>query len=128
MRLERLFGPEHGVDGGAIYMEAVGDAVHPPTGLPVVSLYGRTVESLKPRPEDLEGLDAVVFDVADVGARYYTFVWTMLLAMEACAEAGIRFVVCDRAESRSAATSRARRRRTATSPSSVCTRSRCATA
>ncbi len=96
MQLLRLFGPEHGVDGRAIYMEAVGDSVHPPTGLPVVSLYGRSVESLKTRPEDLEGLDAVIFDVADVGARYYTFVWTMLLAMEACAEAGLRFVVCDR--------------------------------
>lgn len=96
VKLERLFGPEHGVDGGAIYMEAVGDAVHPPTGLPIVSLYGRTVQSLKPRAQDLEGLDALVFDVADVGARYYTFVWTMLLAMEASAEAGLRFVVCDR--------------------------------
>jgi molybdopterin-guanine dinucleotide biosynthesis protein MobB len=96
VKLARLFGPEHGVDGGAIYMEAVGDAVHRPTGLPAVSLYGRTVQSLKPRAEDLEGLDALVFDVADVGARYYTFVWTMLLAMEACAESGLRFVVCDR--------------------------------
>lgn len=96
VRLERLFGPEHGVDGGAVYMESVGDAVHAPTGLAAVSLYGRTVESLKPRAEDLEGLDALVFDVADVGARYYTFAWTMLLAMEACAESGLRFVVCDR--------------------------------
>lgn len=96
IRLTRLFGPEHGVDGRAIYMEAVESAVHPPTGLPVVSLYGRTVESLKPRPEDLEDLDALVFDVADVGARYYTFVWTMLLAMEACAESGRRLILCDR--------------------------------
>ena len=95
-RLVRLFSPEHGVDGGAIYMEAVADAVHGPTGLPVVSLYGRGVDSLKPRRDQLEGLDALVFDVADVGARYYTFVWTLLLAMEACAEAGVRLVVCDR--------------------------------
>lgn len=95
-KLARLFGPEHGVDGGAVYMEAVGSAVHPPTGLPVVSLYGHSVESLKPRREDLEGLDALVFDVQDVGARYYTFVWTMWLAMEACARARLRFVVCDR--------------------------------
>ncbi len=95
-KLARLFGPEHGVDGGAVYMEAVGDARHPPTGLPAVSLYGRSVESLKPKPEDLEGLEALVFDVQDVGARYYTFVWTMLLAMEACAESGLAFVVCDR--------------------------------
>jgi molybdopterin-guanine dinucleotide biosynthesis protein MobB len=96
VRLARLFGPEHGVDGGAIYMEAVGDATHPPTGLPVVSLYGNSVESLKPRREHLADLDAVVFDVQDVGARYYTFVWTMLLAMEACADAGLMFFVCDR--------------------------------
>jgi molybdopterin-guanine dinucleotide biosynthesis protein MobB len=96
VRLARLFGPEHGVDGGAVYMEAVGDATHLPTGLPVVSLYGRSIESLKPRREYLADLDALVFDVQDVGARYYTFVWTMLLAMEACAAAGVRFVVCDR--------------------------------
>ena len=66
-RLVRLFGPEHGVDGGAIYMEAVGDAVHSPTGLPAASLYGSTRESLKPRRKDLEDLDALVFDVPDVG-------------------------------------------------------------
>ena len=96
IRLVRLFGPEHGVDGGAIYMEAVGGGVHPPSGLPAVSLYGTSVESLKPSPKDLEGLDALVFDVADVGARYYTYAWTMMLAMEACAERGLRFVVCDR--------------------------------
>jgi len=95
-RLVRLFGPEHGVDGGAIYMEAVGGATHRPTGLPAVSLYGSTIESLKPRKEDLDGLDAMVFDVADVGSRYYTYVWTMMLAMEACAEARLRFIVCDR--------------------------------
>ncbi|MDQ6893784.1 MAG: molybdopterin-guanine dinucleotide biosynthesis protein B [Acidobacteriota bacterium] len=95
-KLVRLFGPEHGVDGGAIYMEAVGGATHRPTGLAAISLYGATRDSLKPRREDLEGLDALVFDVADVGSRYYTYVWTMMLAMEACAEAGLRLVVCDR--------------------------------
>jgi molybdopterin-guanine dinucleotide biosynthesis protein MobB len=95
-KLLRLFGPEHGVDGGAIYMEAVGNAIHPPTNLPAVSLYGATRDSLKPRREDLEDLDALVFDVADVGARYYTYIWTMMLAMEACAETGKRLVVCDR--------------------------------
>ncbi len=95
-KLVRLFGPEHGVDGGAVYMEAVGNAVHPPTGLPSVSLYGSTRDSLKPRREDLADLDALVFDVADVGARYYTYLWTMMLAMEACAESGKKLVVCDR--------------------------------
>jgi molybdopterin-guanine dinucleotide biosynthesis protein MobB len=95
-RLARLFGPEHGVDGGAIYMEAVRHGMHRPTGLPAVSLYGDSIASLKPRREDLEGLDALVFDVADVGSRYYTYIWTMMLAIEAAAEAKLRFVVCDR--------------------------------
>ena len=95
-KLMRLFGPEHGVDGGAIYMEAVGDATHAPSGLPAVSLYGDSIASLKPKRQDLAGLDALVFDVADIGSRYYTYIWTMMLAMEAAAEAGLRFVVCDR--------------------------------
>jgi len=96
VQLTRLFGPEHGVDGGAVYMEDVSSSIHRETGLPVVSLYGSTRESLKPRPEDLADVDAVVFDVPDVGSRYYTYNWTMLLAMEACAEGGKRLVVCDR--------------------------------
>jgi molybdopterin-guanine dinucleotide biosynthesis protein MobB len=96
VRLVRLFGPEHGVDGGAEYMEGVSASTHRETGLPVASLYGTTAESLKPRAEDLADLDVLVFDVPDVGSRYYTFHWTMLLAMEACAEAGKGFVVCDR--------------------------------
>ncbi len=95
-KLSRLFGPEHGVDGSAIYMEAVGSGIHWQTGLPAVSLYGDSIESLKPKSSDLRGLEALVFDVADVGARYYTYNWTMMLSMEACAEAGLPFVVCDR--------------------------------
>lgn len=96
IRLVRLFGPEHGVDGGAEYMEGVSASIHRETGLPVASLYGTTLESLKPRDEDLADLDLLVFDVPDVGSRYYTFHWSMLLAMEACARLGKRFVVCDR--------------------------------
>jgi len=96
VRLVRLFGPEHGLEGGAVYMEAVQGSIHAPSGLPVVSLYGPTAESLKPRREHVADLEAIVFDVADVGSRYYTYVWTMLLAMEACAAARLRFVVCDR--------------------------------
>ena len=95
-RLTRLFGPEHGVDGGAVYMEDVASTTHRETGVPVVSLYGSTRESLKPAPRDLADVDAVVFDVPDVGSRYYTYNWTMLLAMEACAELQKRLVVCDR--------------------------------
>ncbi len=96
VRLVRLFAPEHGLDGGAIYMEAVRGSIHASSGLPIVSLYGDSAESLKPRREDLADLEAIVFDVADVGSRYYTFLWTMLLAMEACAHSRLRFVVCDR--------------------------------
>jgi molybdopterin-guanine dinucleotide biosynthesis protein MobB len=96
VRLVRLFGPEHGLAGGAVYMEAVGPSIHAPSGLPVISLYGTTPESLKPRREDFADLEAIVFDIADVGSRYYTYIWTMLLAMEACASSRLRFVVCDR--------------------------------
>ena len=96
VRLVRLFGPEHGMAGGAVYMQAVGASIHAASGLPIVSLYGKTAESLRPRREDLADLEVIVFDVQDVGSRYYTYIWTMLLAMEACAQSRLRFVVCDR--------------------------------
>jgi len=96
VRLVRLFGPEHGLEGGAVYMEAVQGSVHAASGLPVVSLYGASAESLKLRREHVADLEAIVFDVQDVGSRYYTYIWTMLLAMEACAGSRLRFVVCDR--------------------------------
>jgi uncharacterized protein YbbC (DUF1343 family) len=96
VRLAALFGPEHGVRGDAQYMAAVGGERDARTGLPAHSLYGSAAESLRPRAADLEGLDALVFDVQDVGARYYTYQATMMLCMEAAAEAGIGFVVLDR--------------------------------
>ncbi len=96
VRLAALFGPEHGVRGDVQYMAAVGDARDPVTGLPVHSLYGSDPESLRPRRSQLEGLDALVFDVQDVGSRYYTYQATMMLCMEAAAAAGLRFVVLDR--------------------------------
>jgi uncharacterized protein YbbC (DUF1343 family) len=95
-KLTALFGPEHGVRGDAQDMIGVGDARDARSGLPVHSLYGHTYESLTPTPAMLEDVDAVVFDVQDVGSRYYTFVWTMVLAMRACAKAGKAFVVLDR--------------------------------
>jgi uncharacterized protein YbbC (DUF1343 family) len=94
--LGALFGPEHGVRGEAQYMEAVGQAVDARTGVVVHSLYGSTFDSLRPRKEWLAGLDAVVFDIQDVGARYYTYLATMALAMEACALARVAFIVLDR--------------------------------
>jgi uncharacterized protein YbbC (DUF1343 family) len=96
VRLEALFGPEHGVRGDAQYMAAVGGERDPRTGLPVHSLYGETAASLRPSRDALAGLDVLVFDVQDVGARYYTYQATMMLCMEAAAEAGLAFVVLDR--------------------------------
>src|SRR5579862_8645411 len=69
--LTALFGPEHGVRGDAQDMIGVDAARDPHSGLPVHSLYGHDAASLAPRPEHLAGLDALVFDVQDVGARYY---------------------------------------------------------
>ena len=94
--LVRLFGPEHGIEGSAQDMISVPDAVHAASGLPSRSLYGPTRASLSPSAEDFRGIDVLVCDLQDVGARYYTFVWTACLALEAAARAGVRVVVCDR--------------------------------
>jgi uncharacterized protein YbbC (DUF1343 family) len=96
LKLTALFGPEHGVRGDAQYMVAVGEARDPRTHLPVHSLYGSTLESLSPTPAMLADIDVLVFDIQDIGARYYTYVWTMVLAMRACAAAGKAFCVLDR--------------------------------
>ncbi|MEC9015942.1 MAG: DUF1343 domain-containing protein [Gemmatimonadota bacterium] len=92
--IKALFGPQHGARGEKQdNMIESGHYADPYTGLPVHSLYSNV---RKPTPEMLSGLDAIVFDLQDVGVRVYTFIWTMLLAMEACAEIGIRFIVLDR--------------------------------
>jgi uncharacterized protein YbbC (DUF1343 family) len=89
-----LFGPQHGAKGEKQDNMVESDHFHDPaTGLPTYSLYG---EVRQPTAEMLADLDALVFDLQDVGVRVYTFVWTMALAMEACARAGVRFVVLDR--------------------------------
>jgi uncharacterized protein YbbC (DUF1343 family) len=77
-------------------MVGVGEAKDSVTGLPMHSLYGAGEASLHPRPEMLQGLDAVVFDIQDVGSRYYTYVWTLLHMMQACAPLGIEVIVLDR--------------------------------
>jgi uncharacterized protein YbbC (DUF1343 family) len=96
VNLTALFGPEHGVRGDAQDMIGVDSDKDPVTGLPVHSLYGHTEASLAPTPEMLDAIDVMIFDVQDVGSRYYTFVWTMVLAMRACAKAGKSFIVLDR--------------------------------
>lgn len=91
-----LYGPEHGYGGGAQDMAHVGDDREPRTGARVVSLYGATYERLSPRADELSDIDVLVVDLQDVGARYYTFVWTALLALRACAAAGVRVLLLDR--------------------------------
>ena len=89
----RLFGPEHGLRGLAAAGEKVEGGVDAASGLPVVSLYGART---KPTAEDLRGLDALVVDLQDAGVRFYTYASTMLLCLEAAAEAGLEVVVLDR--------------------------------
>jgi uncharacterized protein YbbC (DUF1343 family) len=93
-RLTALFGPQHGILGqtqdNMIEWEGTRD---PATGLPVHSLYGRT---RKPQAEALANVDVLVIDLQDVGSRYYTFIWTLDLCMQACREAGKMIVVLDR--------------------------------
>jgi uncharacterized protein YbbC (DUF1343 family) len=94
VKLKRLFGPQHGIRGetqaNMIEWQGFRDGK---TGLPVFSLYG---VHRKPTPEMLSGIDVLICDLVDVGARYYTYIWTLYLCMEACAEQGVRVVVLDR--------------------------------
>ncbi|WP_066314686.1 exo-beta-N-acetylmuramidase NamZ domain-containing protein [Bacillus sp. FJAT-29814] len=92
-QLTALYGPEHGVRGSAPAGAYVESYVDEKTGLPVYSLYGKTQ---KPSPEMLSNVDVLVFDIQDVGARFYTYIYTMALAMEAAKEQNIPFIVLDR--------------------------------
>ena len=91
--LRALFSPEHGIRG-VLEVDSVDDSRDAATGLPVYSLYKS--ESRKPTASQMKGLDALVFDIQDIGCRFYTYISTMGLSMEAAAEAGIRFIVLDR--------------------------------
>jgi len=91
VHLKALFSPEHGLYGNVD--EQVGDSVDKKTGLPVYSLYG---SHRAPTPEQLQGIDVLVFDIQDVGCRFYTYISTLGLAMEAAGKAGIQFMVLDR--------------------------------
>jgi uncharacterized protein YbbC (DUF1343 family) len=91
VQLKALFSPEHGIRGSRD--EQIGDSVDEKTGLPVYSLYGKT---FKPTPDQLKDLDALVFDIQDVGCRFYTYTATMGYCMEAAAENGKKYFVLDR--------------------------------
>ena len=90
--LVALFSPEHGLEG-KLDVARIADSRHDGSGLPVFSLYGKI---RRPRPEMLEGIDTLVFDIQDIGTRFYTYISTMGQAMQAAAGQGIRFVVLDR--------------------------------
>ncbi len=92
--ISALFGPQHGFHGDKQDNMIESHSFFDPTrGIPVYSLYA---DVRKPTPKMLDGLDVLLFDLQDVGVRVYTFVWTMTLAMEACRDAGVKFVVLDR--------------------------------
>jgi len=91
--IKKVFSPEHGFRGKADASEKVADSKDIKTGLPIVSLYGK---NKKPSSEQLNDIDIVVFDIQDVGVRFYTYISTLHYIMEACAEAGIPVIVLDR--------------------------------
>jgi uncharacterized protein YbbC (DUF1343 family) len=93
MSVEVVFAPEHGFRGDADAGAVIGDGVDDKTGVRLLSLYGG---KYKPDPEDLASLDLVIFDIQDVGVRFYTYVSSMTYLMEACAEQGVPFMVLDR--------------------------------
>jgi len=93
VNVRQIFAPEHGFRGTADAGETVTDGKDKQTGLPIISLYG---DNKKPKPSQLQGLDVVVFDIQDVGVRFYTYISTLHYVMEACAEQGIKVLVLDR--------------------------------
>ncbi|HCU25550.1 MAG TPA: DUF1343 domain-containing protein [Deltaproteobacteria bacterium] len=93
-KIQVLFGPEHGIHGQAQDMESVGAAEF--QGIPVLSLYGKDIGSLKPSPESLRDVEVLLCDLQDVGARYYTFIYTIAFCMETAAQTGTHVVVLDR--------------------------------
>jgi len=93
VKIKTIFAPEHGFRGQADAGEKVADGKDIKTGIPIISLYGK---NKKPSAKQLAGLDWVVFDIQDVGARFYTYISTMHYVMQTAAEVGIPFMVLDR--------------------------------
>ena len=91
--VKKVFSPEHGFRGTADAGEKIKDGIDTKTGVPIISLYG---DNKKPKPEQLKGLDILVFDIQDVGVRFYTYISTLHYVMEACAEANIPLLILDR--------------------------------
>jgi len=93
LNVKKVFSPEHGFRGNADAGERVQSNIDPKTKLPIVSLYGK---NKKPFPNQISDLDLIIFDIQDVGVRFYTYISTMHYVMEACAENNIPFIVLDR--------------------------------
>ncbi|KAF2341043.1 exo-beta-N-acetylmuramidase NamZ family protein [Flavobacterium tistrianum] len=91
--VQTIFAPEHGFRGTADAGEHVVDGKDPKTGLPIISLYG---DNKKPKPAQLSGIDVMIFDLQDVGARFYTYISSLHYVMEACAENNVPLIVFDR--------------------------------
>jgi uncharacterized protein YbbC (DUF1343 family) len=91
--VKKIFAPEHGFRDLADAGEKIADGIDQKTGIPVVSLYG---SHLKPQPSDLTGIDVVIFDIQDVGVRFYTYIGTLHYIMEACSENNVKCIVFDR--------------------------------
>lgn len=93
IHITKIFGPEHGFRGNASNGATVDDSVDPKTGIPAISLYGK---HFKPTPADLKGIDLMIFDIQDVGTRFYTYLSTLHYVMEACAENNVELMILDR--------------------------------
>lgn len=93
INIKKVYGPEHGFRGDASNGAKVDDAIDAKTGLPVISLYGK---HYKPTRADLDGINLMIFDIQDVGARFYTYISTLHYVMEACAENNIELMILDR--------------------------------
>ena len=93
VQVQKIYAPEHGFRGTADAGELIKDGKDTKTGLPIISLYG---DNKKPKPEQLAGIDVMIFDLQDVGARFYTYISSLHYVMEACAENNIPLIVLDR--------------------------------
>jgi uncharacterized protein YbbC (DUF1343 family) len=93
VKIWKVFSPEHGFRGEAEYGEPVQDGIDVRTGLPVVSLYG---PKSKPSPAEMKNLDMIIFDIQDVGVRFYTYISTLYYVMQVCAENGKELIILDR--------------------------------
>ncbi|MBK7171758.1 MAG: DUF1343 domain-containing protein [Bacteroidales bacterium] len=93
IKIEKIFSPEHGFRGNAADGALIDNETDSKTGIPVVSLYG---DHKKPKPEDMKGINIMIFDIQDVGCRFYTYISTLTYVMEACAENNIPLILLDR--------------------------------